>query len=565
MLGTDFQALIDANYAKVFYHSLKLVKNGHDAADITQNTFLKAFLNYSAVRKQESLEPWLSLKLPLDSEGTATSALILGSVAAGVDVDEMQKELQGAVGESQVFLVSTNKELHYLCVVCLREKQAAVHEVLRRFNFSVSSLKNLSGTAEENTKAAEQRLKDLAKEKEDVTNQLVALTEQRDTLKLSFDHIGTKITRAEAAEKLLGTRYSLLLTGWLPAPSEKAFSEKLKNYACAWELEDPLPEEYPKVPVELKNKVLTRPLSMVTEMYSLPAYGSVDPNGLMMPFFVLFYGCMMADMGYGLVMILAAIYVKSKKLQPGTMKQMFDLMLLCGISTFILGALTGGLFGDAPNQIAKLIGGESAELILPSLFSPLQNTMEVLIGALALGFLHIIFGMGIKLYMQAKNGHLLDGILDVVPWWLLFAGIAVGALGVTWWVAIAGAVSLVLTQGRAKPTIVGKFIGGIASLYDITGYFGDVLSYSRVMALMLAGGVIAMVFNTLGALTGNIVTFLLIFIIGHALNFGLNILGCYVHDLRLQCLEFFGKFYEDGGKPFKPFSVKTKYNNLVKK
>ncbi|MDR0491629.1 MAG: V-type ATP synthase subunit I, partial [Oscillospiraceae bacterium] len=164
-----------------------------------------------------------------------------------------------------------------------------------------------------------------------------------------------------------------------------------------------------------------------------------------------------------------------------------------------------------------------------------------------------------------RDGKALDGILDVIPWWLLFAGIAVGALGLTWIVAIIGAAALILTQGRAKPTIVGKMIGGLASLYDITGYFGDILSYSRVMALMLAGGVIAMVFNTLGALTGNIITFFIIFIIGHALNFSLNLLGCYVHDLRLQCLEFFGKFYEDGGRPFNPLRVTTKYNNLVKK
>jgi V/A-type H+-transporting ATPase subunit I len=173
--------------------------------------------------------------------------------------------------------------------------------------------------------------------------------------------------------------------------------------------------------------------------------------------------------------------------------------------------------------------------------------------------------MGIRLFKKVKDGRALDGILDVCPWWLLFAGLACGALGATWWIAIAGAASLILTQGRAKPTIAGKIVGGLASLYDITAYFGDVLSYSRVMALMLAGGVIASVFNTVGAMTGNIVTFFIIFVIGHLLNLGLNLLGCFVHDLRLQCLEFFGKFYQDGGRPFKPLSVKTKYNTLVKK
>jgi len=513
----------------------------------------------------ESLTPWSQYMLPLDSEGTGTSAIILGSLASGADIDALQEELHAAVGESQAFLVSTNKELHYLCVICLRDKQNAVNEVLRRFNFSSSSLKNLSGTAAENIAGAEQRLTELANEKEELTKQITDLTAHKLSLQLCYDHVATKIARDEAADKLLGTQYSLMLTGWVPAQSEPELGAMLSKYAAAWEVEDPDPEEYPKVPVELKNNSLTGPLSMVTEMYSLPKYGTVDPNGLMMPFFVLFYGLMMADMGYGAIMIIASIFVKRKKLQGGTMKQMFDLMFLCGISTFVIGLLTGGLFGDAPTQLVKLFGGADRTFALPFLFNPLENTMEVLIGALALGFLHIVFGMGIKLYMQAKDGHLLDGILDICPWWLLFIGIGVGALGVTWWVAIAGLIAIILTQGRAKPTIVGKLIGGLAGLYDITGYFGDILSYSRVMALMLAGGVIAMVFNTLGALTGNIVTFLIIFAIGHALNFGLNILGCYVHDLRLQCLEFFGKFYEDGGKPFSPLKVKIKYNNLVNK
>ena len=423
----------------------------------------------------------------------------------------------------------------------------------------------MSGTAEENTKTAERRLAELAKEKEQLTEEIKAAAEHKSTLQLCYDHIGTRIARAEAENKLLGTQYSLMLTGWIPAVSEPELTAKLSGFDCAWELEEPSKEEYSKVPVSLKNTAVARPLGMVTEMYSLPAYGSIDPNPLMMPFFVLFYGGMMADMGYGLVMIIASLYVKSKKIGEGAMKQLFDLMFLCGISTFVIGILTGGLFGDAPTQIVGLLGNTKDYVLYKPLLDPIGDPITILIGALALGFLHIIFGMGIKMYMKIRDGNALDGILDVVPWWLLFAGIAFGALGVTWVVAIVGAASLVLTQGRAKPSIVGKIIGGLASLYDITAYFGDILSYSRIMALMLAGGVIAMVFNKVGAMTGNIVTFLIIFLIGHALNIGLNLLGCYVHDLRLQCLEFFGKFYEDGGRPFKPLSVKTKYNNLVKK
>lgn len=201
---------------------------------------------------------------------------------------------------------------------------------------------------------------------------------------------------------------------------------------------------------------------------------------------------------------------------------------------------------------------------LPYVFSPLEDPLLVLIGALAIGFIQIIVGMAISAYMKIRDGHPLDALMDEGSWWLLFAGIAVLALGGTYWIALAGVLALVLTQGRSKPTLVGKIVGGLASLYDITGYFGDILSYSRLMALMLAGGVIATVVNMLGALPGSLVFYLIIFLVGHVFNMGINIIGTYVHASRLQYLEYFGKFYKDGGKPFKPLALKTKYVDIIK-
>ena len=156
----------------------------------------------------------------------------------------------------------------------------------------------------------------------------------------------------------------------------------------------------------------------------------------------------------------------------------------------------------------------------------------------------------------------MDAFWNEITWWIVFAGIALAVLGITSIVLIAGIVLVVLgplVNGKG----LGKITGVFASLYNnITGYFGDILSYSRLMALMLAGSVIAQVFNTLGAIPGNIVIFVVIALIGNTLNFGLNLLGCYVHDLRLQCLEYFGKFYEDGGKPFSPLAMDTKYVDI---
>ena len=300
---------------------------------------------------------------------------------------------------------------------------------------------------------------------------------------------------------------------------------------------------------------------MVTEMYSLPDYRNVDPNPLIAPFFCIFFGMMFNDLGYGLVFILLSLIVQKKfRLQRG-MKNMMQLMLECGVTTAIFGILTGSFFGDAITQIALLFG---KDVTVPALLRPMENPLQILIISLALGVFQILFGMGVKAYILIRDGHPWDALMDVGSWWLLFAGIAVGALGGTWLVALAGVLALLLTQGRAKPTIPGKLVGGLASLYDITSYFSDILSYSRIMALMLAGGIVASIVNILGGLFGNIVLFIPIFIIGHVFNIGINVIGTYVHAARLQYLEFFGKFYADGGKAFRPLEVKTKYFDIVK-
>lgn len=509
----------------------------------------------------ESLLPWEAMTLPLDSPGTKTADVVFGTLPPLTEPQVLEQALAEAVPEAQLFEISADKDQLCVSVVFLRDRQAAVFELLRQWSFSPSSLKSLHGTARENLELAKGRIAVMEADRAVLKEQIIGLADQRGDLQRAIDCLTTKIERAEAAERLVATASTVTLTGWVPASSEKKLEGVLSGYTAVWELSDPVPEEFDQVPVQLKNNALTSPLTMVTEMYSLPAYDGVDPNPLMAPFFVLFYGIMMADVGYGLTMMIAALLVKRKKPRGGT-KTFFNLLLMCGISTLLVGVLTGSFFGDALQQLFSLYG-KTFTLPYTPLFDPLSDTQMILIGALGLGAVQILFGMAVSFIKQTKDGHFLDALFDVGSWWLLFAGIALGALGLTWWVAIAGAAALVLTQGRSKPTIIGKLASGLGSLYNITGYFGDILSYSRLMALMLAGSVIAMVFNTLAALTGSIFTFIPIFLVGHALNMGLNLLGCYVHDLRLQCLEFFGKFYKDGGKPFRPLQINTKYINII--
>ena len=509
--------------------------------------------------KRASLLPWKSLDMPLESEGTAHAVFRMGVCPAGTDTGAIKAEL--ADNAAELFEISADKQQTYYLLLCHRAEEQAVMELLRPHNFSVVTFQGTAGTAEENLQELDRQLVENRSAQEKATAEIVKNSEARDALRVYADRLATEAARESNTERLMTDGTIVFFEGWAPAEKMKDVQALLERENCAWDAADPTEEEIPNVPVQLKNNWFTRPLNMVTEMYSLPRYDNVDPNPLMAPFFILFYGIMLADMGYGLLMILAGLFITKKYRPKGTMGHMFSLATLCGVSTFIMGALTGGFFGDFIPQLAKLINPAST-LALPALFTPLDDTLMILVGAMALGLVQIVTGMAISFIRKLKKGEFLDAIFEEVTWWVIFAGIGLMALGITNLVLYAGVVLVVLgplVTGKG----LGKIIGIFSSLYNhITGYFGDILSYARLMALMLAGSVIAQVFNTLGAIPGNIVVFIIISMAGNALNFALNLLGCYVHDLRLQCLEYFGKFYEDGGKPFRPLAIQTKYVDI---
>ncbi len=516
-----------------------------------------------------ALSPWLELDVPLDAPSTHEVAVTFGSLSTRTPLEELPAQLSAAADLCELVYAGRDAEQQYVLVLCHRSQEEAAFEVLKKYGFARSTLRDWHGTARENTEAMDQRLKELDADLTAAQAAIQAQSDRREELKRCVDRTNQDIQREECKGRLLQSQAVIFLEGWVPAERLGDLERVLDQYGCAFQCADPTPEEYPDVPVKLKNNWLTRPLNMVTEMYSLPAYDGVDPNPLMAPFFILFYGIMLADMGYGLLMIIASLVVTKKMKPKGTAGHLFGLMGLCGVSTFVVGALTGGFFGDFIPQLLKLINPNST-FALPSLFTPLDDTLAILVGAMCLGFVQIITGMVISFVNKLRAGEVMDGIFEEVTWWVVFAGAGLAILGVTPLVLILGGVMILAgavwgaREAKGFGKVLGTFSGIFGSLYNhITGYFGDILSYSRLMALMLAGSVIAQVFNTLGAIPGNIILFLVISFAGNALNFALNLLGCYVHDLRLQCLEYFGKFYKDGGRPFQPLSVNTKYYDVV--
>lgn len=527
----------------------------------------------------ESVIPWLSFLMPLEKDGTQRCSVLMGTFPIRVELDVVSDKLAELSEEAELFTVSDDKAQHYVTVICMREELSDIQEALRGCGFNPASFTGLRGSARECLGKAEETLKALAAEKEGCRQLIIDEAIHREEMKLAADKVNTRIFMAEAEDKFCGTDSTIVMEGWMPAEKEEALERVFEKFDCAWESRDPTEEEYPEVPVKLKNNKITNALNMVTDMYSLPAYGSVDPNPLMAPFFILFYGLMMADMGYGVIMIVAAL-VALRKMKPREGNLAFcQLLLYGGIATFLMGALTGGLFSDIPYQLVHLFNPESTWPGLWHLFSPETDSEMVLYGSMVLGALHLNTGMAVNFVRKKRAGDLAGAIWEEGSLWIILLGAIIWALslpaltGLTLLkniglaVLAVGGVMLLFGAGRDAKGF-GKLTAAFGCIYNTaTGWFGDILSYSRIMALMLAGGVVGKVFNTVaimpaqnsGVNVGTMIAFAVIFLLGHTMNFALNLLGCFVHDLRLQCLEFFGKFYSDGGKPFRPLKFKGDY------
>ena len=518
--------------------------------------------------EQLALQPWSAYDLPLEDQGTKNVSILLGTVPNAVDFDAMAGAVMESADTAWLKLLSTDREQQYMEVLVHRSQEQTALEVLRSYGFSFSQLKELTGTVAENIRRLDQELSQAEQQRQQEQDAIRALGADSGEVEVCVDRVQQVLSREDAKERLLSGGAIFCLDGWAPVPEVPALEKALKAFDCAYELTDPTPEEYPKVPVKLKNSVFSRCMNVVTEMYSLPAYDGTDPNPLMAPFFILFFGIMMADMAYGLLMIFGALFVlKKAKPREGT-RNFMELVFWCGVSTTIIGAMTGGFLGDFIPQIIKIVNPEST-FTMPALFTPLDDTVAIMMGSLVLGAIQVFTGMAVSVVNKIRSGDFIDALFDEITWWIILAGVALAIFGIG---TVAG-VPVPLTVGGLMLVFGGtrkaKGFGKVASLVGlvyngVTGFFSDILSYVRLMALMLSGSVIASVFNTLGATFGNVILFVIVALIGNALNLALNLLGCYVHDLRLQCLEFFNRFYKEGGKPYKPLAIQTKYVDVIK-
>lgn len=500
------------------------------------------------------LTPWADFSLPLEQiENTARLRMQLLAVPAD-ELAGLQKALGESAFEHYLEIVSTDRELAHLFCLYFAGEGSRIQEFWREAGATEVLFPGMTGTAAQSIEELKEKIEGIQRKRENLRQKVEELLVHRPHLMAYYDYLEGIRAQKEAAGNLARTEAAFLLEGWMPVPLvadlKKTLAEKTETALLV--ARDPEPDE--NVPVLLQNGRVTDAYEVVTRMYSTPSRREADPTPLMAPFFFVFFGMCLSDAGYGVILSLLAYFLTRKMKLKGMGKQLIKLLFLGGISAFLAGILMGSWFGD----LIK---------IKPLWFNPLDDPMRMLIVSCILGGIHIFTGMGVQAYQSIKRGKILDAVFDQGLWYLFLIGLVLlflpqgGSAGK--WMAIAGAVGLILTQGRSQQGIFKKFFSGLVSLYDVTGFLSDVLSYSRLLALGLATGVIASAINTMAGLLGGSVIGAIIMIIlllgGHSFNLIINTLGAYVHTSRLQYIEFFGKFFEGGGRPFRPFCKTTKF------
>lgn len=516
-----------------------------------------------ATAKADAAKPWLGCGLALDLKGTESTRLVFGSLPASTEESAIEARLDGLAAAWRV--IKRDPTAAY--AIFIAEKSDA-DELMRRLNtagFVRATFPDGCGCAEEICAAANEKTSALTAEREEINQTFCGLAGRLDDLRVLWDTVSTELVGERLKEKLMATGSCVLLRGWIPEKRTGKVTAALDALGCAYDLTDPEPGD--DVPVKLENNRFASCFEWVVAMYSLPAYGTFDPTFVMSFFYILFFAMMFADVGYGLLLVLGGflaprlLHMKPEKSKP------FYMFGFCGLGCIVTGVLFGGYFGDMPLALMRAFRPD-AELpeTLALIVDPIADPMTFLIIGLALGFIHLVAGQMIKFALVWKKSPL-DAICDYALFWVLYAGLIMLMVvpSVGKWVAIGAAAAIVLTGGRKEKNIFMRLPKGFLALYGLVNFGSDVLSYSRILALALSGGVLAQVMNILGTMSTNPATIVIgtifVFLIGHTLNLALSALGSFVHTSRLQYIEFFGKFYEDGGRPYVPAEPSERYSD----
>ena len=544
-----------------------------------------------AVSVRASLEPWTALTVPMDSvKNTPRVHYFIGLCASKDEQRVREQEYLEAEFLNESATIPT-------ILACREDDTRAVQNFLKTIDWQDYVFPKPSGTPREAIESLDRKIAEIDEQYAVIQKQLEAHGETIETLQNALDAETIDADRLTANGNLTYTAHAFVLEGWVREDEVEKTEQTIKDVTDAYSFETRDPIEGEEPPTVVKNNKFVKPFEEVQTLYSRPAYGTIDGTPYMTPFYILLFGLMLSDTGYGILLMIGAwLYIKKKK-PTGMSAGISRVLFWGGLSTIVWGILTGSFFGitrtDTSGGVFTIIGQFFDRIgIFPAWIDPMQNSMAMLGLCFGLGVLHIVAGYIVGAIDKFGKGDWKSAVFDQISWVLITLGLVIGFLpaitgmagspielpkAVTMPALIAaavGALMVVLFKGRAKKNPFSRITSGLGGLYDITGVLSDILSYARLFALGIATGVIGQVFNMLSnMLTGSSNIFLAILgailcialvIALHTFNVAINALGAFVHCARLQYVEFYGKFYESGGKEFRPLSYNTKHVQVTK-
>ncbi len=527
-----------------------------------------------------TLTHWEKLDFPIE---TLTSSkhcqLRLLKLPQELKQEQYQK-LTEAVGE--LFDLRSVSERHGFChelLVYLAEHEDKINPILITEGVETVNLPKRTGTPAQIINDIKNELTKLKSRMEKLRNEALLLAAQKEKVALAYDYFVNQKLKQEIQGSFLATKSAFFLEGWVKRQGVKKLQVLLKGKFTQLEILISEPEKDEAPPIDFNNNQLVAPFEAITKLYGLPRSDELDPTPLFAPFFFVFFGLCLTDSGYGLLLVGIAYFGLRYLLLDSETKGMLKLLFLSGVAAIIAGAITGSWFGDIVNFLPAVFMPLKTLKNSLIIFDPINDPtgpMTFMLISLVLGFVQVCFGIGIKMYAEFRSGNTAAAIFDYFPWMLIFAGLGLWGLQFSLGAAnnllvvkgliYSGFAIILLFNGREYGFNIFKRLGGgLLGLYCTIGYFSDILSYSRLLALGLATGVIATVVNKIAFMTTEIpvigyIFMLLILIGGHIFNLAISGLGAFVHTSRLQFVEFFPKFFQGGGEMFNPFKWKSKYS-----
>jgi V/A-type H+-transporting ATPase subunit I len=523
--------------------------------------------------------PFKNLDLNLEEiKKTKNFSFILGRINLNYK-EKFLNGLEKKIKFVEVREISQIEKNSYFLIIFLKEVEKDLEKFLEENHFEKEELPPIYTSFKNYYKKLKEEKKNFEARLNEINEKIDNLVPYIDKLKIIFDWLNWQKEKDEVKEKSAKTSYTFALLGWVEEGLLNHLKEGISKITKEYEILELPIKEGETIPILLKNKEFFSDFETVTNVYGAPLYHEPDPTPFLTPFFILFFAICLSDAGYGLVLAILSLFIIKFLKLPKKNKKFFRLFLWLGIATFFVGALFGSWFGIEIETIPDSLKPVRDFLLKIKIIDPVKNPLQLLIISLVLGIFQILTGLSISLWWKIKNKMVKEGIFDHLPWIFLISSILIFIASSSnflpmpknfaKYLVLAGAIFVVLTQGRKQKSIFLKIPAGIISLYGLIGYLSDTLSYSRLLALGLATSIIAMVINLIAKIFSQmlpvvgILASFLVLIVGHLFNIGINALGAFIHSARLQFVEFFPKFMEGGGARFKPFKKEGKYIRII--